>query len=322
MRALPASGGPLAPLRGVERFVFAAHDARRLAAVRFGLFGLLALRLATNGAYGQVADQPQALFDPVSLFKALPHMPSGELTGVVQVAGVLLAALAAAGLAPRLTFPAAYACALFLNLMLNATGKIIHNDVVLMLSLLPLIASPRAASHAWALRLRRRPERPASAPARGAAYGWPIRTAMIVIALAYLFVGAQKLRYSGLDWITTDNLRWVLYASSDVQPDPNQLALFVADRPWLAHLLAAVTVATEIGFISCLRWPRLRWLLVPAAVGLHLGIGLTMHLDYSAQALAVIVVFVDWVVVVELVRRRASPQNRLSTAAAGGSMPR
>ena len=42
-------------------------------------------------------------------------------------------------------------CSIFLNLMLNATGKIIHNDVVLTLCLIALVASPRAASQAWKL---------------------------------------------------------------------------------------------------------------------------------------------------------------------------
>jgi hypothetical protein len=122
---------------------------------------------------------------------------------------------------------------------------------------------------------------------------------MVVVALAYLFVGLQKLRYSGLDWIATDNLRWVLYGSSDAQADPNELALFVADRAWLAHLLAAGTMAVEIGFILCLPFAKLRWLFVPGAVGLHLGIMLAMGLDYSAQALTVIIVFVNWIAVAE-----------------------
>ena len=33
---------------------------------------------------------------------------------------------------------------------------------------------------------------------------------------------------------------------------------------------------------------------VPAVVAMHAGIGLTMHLDYSAMAATVLVVFVDW----------------------------
>ncbi len=97
---------------------------------------------------------------------------------------------------------------------------------------------------------------------------------MVIIGLAYLFVGLQKLRYSGLDWVTSDNLRYVLWASSDAQADPNGLALLVADHALLAHLFAAATLVVEVGFILCLPFARLRWLLVPAAIGLHVG-----HLD-------------------------------------------
>lgn len=287
------------PLRRIEGFVFADEDARRLAAVRIGLFGLLALRLTIND-YGAVAGQPKALFDPVSLFELLPSMPSSGLTSVVQVVGVVAALVAALGLIPRASFPLAFAAALFLNLMMNATGKIIHNDVILTLALVPIVVSPRAATRAWALRLSDRTRQLAPRRTlRGPAYGWPIRTAMIVVALAYLLVGLQKLRYSGFDWITTDNLRFVLYASSDAQAEPNQLALFVADHAWLAHLFAAATIATEVGFILCLPFAKLRWVFVPAVVGLHIGIRLAIGLDYSAQWLTVIIVFVNWVVVRE-----------------------
>lgn len=297
-------------VRAVERFIFAPEDARRLAAVRIGLFGLLAIRLATNDDFAAVAGQPEALFDPVSLFHLLPSMPSPELASVAQVLGVIAALLAAAGLFPRLTFPAAFCVALFLHLMVNATGKIIHNDVVLMLCLMPLVASPRAASAAWSVSLSRHRAVRAGARTKGEAYGWPIRTAMVVVALAYLFAGFQKLRYSGLDWVTTDNLRWVLLASSDAGASPNGLALFVAERDWLVHVFAAGTIALETGFWLCLPFARLRWLLVPGAVSLHFGIYLAMGLDYSAQALSVIIVFVNWVPVVRWLRelpRRPDP---------------
>jgi hypothetical protein len=205
---LPTERSWGSPIAAIERFVFAPEDARRLAALRIGLFGLLAMRLAVND-YGRVAGQPRALFDPISVFELLPSMPSTELTSVVQAIGIAAALLAAAGIWPRASFPAAFASALFLGLILNAAGKVIHNDVVLMLCLLPLLATPRTASRAWALRLSGsdREARPAQSRLTGPAYGWPIRTAMIVVALAYLLVGFQKLRYSGLDWITTDNLR-------------------------------------------------------------------------------------------------------------------
>jgi hypothetical protein len=279
-------------MSAAERWLFAPGSARRLGAVRIGLFSLLAWRLATND-YAAVAGQPQALFDPISLLKLLSSMPSHDVAVTVQVVGVLAALCAAAGRLPRVSFPLALACSIFLNLMLNATGKIIHNDVLLTLCLISLAASPRAASSAYRLPLPWRP-RIAESSASGEAYGWPLRTTMVAIALAYFIVGVQKLRFSGVEWFTSDNLRWVLYASSDAHANPNQTALFVADRAWLAHLLAAGAVALEVGFPLCLRFPRLRWIFVPGVVAMHLGIYLAMGLDYSAQALAVVIVFVDW----------------------------
>jgi hypothetical protein len=295
----------MAPLHAVEGFVFALEDARRLAAVRVGLFGVLALRVATTD-FTTVAGQPAALFDPVSLFHVLPSMPSATMATAVQLCCIPAALLAAGGLAPRLSFPIAFATAVFLELMLNANGKIVHNDLVLTLCLLPLLAAPRTASRAWSIPTpRRRAEGRQGALPVGVAYGWPVRCAMLIIALAYLFVGLQKLRFSGLDWATTDNLRWVLYASSDSHADPNVLALFVADRAWLTHLLAAATLAVEIGFILCLPIPRLRWVFVPGVVGLHLGIWAAMGLNYSAQAAAVVIVFVNWTRVREWSRETA-----------------
>ena len=294
------------PLAALEGFVFAPESARRLASLRIGLFALLALRLAI-GDYGFVAGQPAALFDPVSLFHLLPSMPSTGVVDVLQPLGVVVALLAAGGLWPRATFPAAFALAVFLELMLNATGKIVHNEVLLVLCLLPLLATPRTSCRAWALRPPRGAE---SAEAKthpgercGIAYGWPIRLAMVIVGLAYLIAGLQKLRYSGLDWVTSDNLRYVLWSASDSQAEPNQLGLLVADHAALAHLLAGASLALELGFILCLPFPRLRWILIPSVIGLHVGIRLMMGLDYSAQWLTVLIVFVNWPLVVERIRR-------------------
>lgn len=289
----------MSPIHAVRSFVFAAEDARRLAAIRIALFALLAIRLATNGDYGQVADQPAALFDPVSLFHLLPSMPSSELTTVVQALAVVAALCAAAGAYPRASFPAAFALALFLGLMLNATGKIVHNDVLLMLCLIPLLAAPSAASRVWSLGSRRQPA------FVDPAYGWPIRLAMVIVGLAYLLAGLQKLRFSGLDWVTGDNLRYVLLSASDTQAAPNQLGLFIAEHDPLFHLFAAGALIVELGFILCLPFAKLRWLFIPAAVGLHAGIYLTMDLNYLPQAITAAVVFVNWAWIADAVRSRS-----------------
>jgi hypothetical protein len=283
----------------VCRVIFAPEDARRLAAVRIGLCSLLAVRLEIND-YGAVADQPAALYQPLSYMKLVSSMPSHGLASTAQVIGIAAALLAAAGLWIRVSLPLAFACGLLLNGMLGATGKAVHNDVLLTLCLIPLLVAPSASTDAWAVRVRRKRF---AGQFCGEAYGWQIRTAMAVVASAYFLVGVQKLRYSGIAWATSDNLRWILYASHGGHP--NAVALFVADRAPLAHALAAATLVFETSFPIVLFWPRARWLFIPGAIALHVGIRLALGLDYSAWWLTVLIVFVNWPLVVGRLRSLA-----------------
>ena len=133
-------------MRRVERFLFPAASAERLAALRIGLCAILAGRLAF-GPYTELADQPPELFRPISFMELLPAMPSKSVVVVIQVLGVLAAVLATLGLRTRLALPVAWACAIFLNGMLTSSGKVVHNDLVLLLCLVPLLAAPSA--DAW-----------------------------------------------------------------------------------------------------------------------------------------------------------------------------
>ena len=72
-----------ATLRRVEGWLFAPGDPRRLAAVRVGLCGLLAIRLA-SGPYAELATQPPALFRPISFLRLLDRMPSPEAVAALQ----------------------------------------------------------------------------------------------------------------------------------------------------------------------------------------------------------------------------------------------
>jgi hypothetical protein len=280
-------------MRRAERFLFPTASAERLAALRIGLCAILAGRLAT-GPYAELAGQPPELFRPISFMELLPAMPSKPVAVALQAVGVLAAVLAALGLRTRMALPLAWASAILLNGMLASTGKVVHNDLVLLLCLVPLLGAPSA--DAWSLDARRARAAPGGA---SRLYGWPLQTAAIVVAGAYFFAGLAKLVNSGPAWVTSDNLRWALYASGD-----SGLALFIADRPWLAHALAAGTLLLELGFPLVLFLPRAARLFVPGAVLLHAGIWVAMGLDYSAQAATAVVVFTNWPVVVAAVRRR------------------
>jgi hypothetical protein len=295
----------------LDRWLFAAGDPRRLAALRIGLCAVLAGRLA-QGAFLGLADQDAALFRPVSFMRMLPGMPPRGVVLAVQVAGVATAVLATVGLRTRVAIPVAWGCGLLLNGMVGSMGKLVHNDALLLLAMVPLLAAPSADAWSVDAALRRSP-RPLGLSSR---FGWPVRVAMVVVAGAYFFSGLAKLMLSGPAWVLSDNLRFVLYASSDVRATPNALALFIADRPWLAHAIAAATVLVELGFPVVLWRPRAAWLFVPGAIALHTGIWMAMRLDYWAWVATLLVVFVDWPAVADRLRRSPAPLAPVSAVPA------
>ena len=145
-------------------------------------------------------------------------------------------------------------------------------------------------------------------------YGWPVRTAMVLIAFTYCITGLHKLQYTGLAWASSDNLRWVLYTASDSQ-NGNSLGLFIANHPLLSHLFAWGTLVLECTFPLALLWPVSRWLYVPGVVGMHAGIYATMHLNYVAMASTVVIVYVNWAWIADRLKRRAEARARLGPAA-------
>jgi hypothetical protein len=288
-------------------WAFGPGDPRQLAALRIGLCAALALRLATRpDAYLSLADQERELFRPRSYMTLLDQMPSRPAIAICLVAGIVAAVLAAVGLLSRTMLAIALVAALLLNGMQTSQGKILHNDVLLVLCLIAIVFARHG--DAWSLDacLRRRRRRCGGAVATrlvaGPAYGWPVRTAMLVIAIAYLVAGLHKVAGSGgLGWASSDNMRWLLYVASDEQGH-NASALWIAEHPPIAHFAAYGLLATECLFFLVLLAPRLRWVFVPAVIALHIGTWVTLRLDYSAWAACVVVVFVSWPSVVTRVR--------------------
>jgi hypothetical protein len=279
-------------MRRIEGWLFAPGTAERVASVRIGLCSVLLVRILA-GPFRSLAQQPPASYRPLSFMHLLTSMPPLRVVELVQILGAASAVAAALGLRPRITLPAAWACGVLLDGMATSVGKTVHNDVLLLLAMVPLLAA--RTGDAWTLE-HASPTRGRNDSGRTAsvAYGWPVRTASVVVAGGYFFSGLSKVMFSGPAWITSGNLRWILYASSDGHAAPNVAGLFVANRAWLATLMAAATMIVELGFPIVLWKPKAAWIFVPAAVALHAGIRLTMGLDYSAWALTAVVVFVDW----------------------------
>lgn len=258
-------------------WLFGAESHRRMTRVAVGLALIMGVRIAF-GPYRQLAGQPAALFRPRSFLHLLHHMPPVEVIGALQVVGILGTLLVVAGRLPRTGLAAAWLSLLVLAGLRTSLGKLLHNDALLLLAAVPFLLAPLH-------------ERPGANRAPSRRYGWPLRAALVVVAGSYFFAGVQKLRYSGLAWVTGDNMRHILYdAAAGAKAPTTVVALAIADRPWASHLGAAAILGLELAFPVALLWRRSRPWFAVAAVLMHAATWLTLGLDYWASAAVAVVV--------------------------------
>ncbi len=170
---------------------------------------------------------------------------------------------------------------LLLGAFHSSAGKIMHNEVLLLLATVPLLFSASDA------RIGDRRE--------SLQWGWPPRAAMAVLATVYFLTGVQKLRHTGISWVLGDNMSWVLYAGATSQRTPfPELTTAVAGMHWLTHLMAAGAITLEILAPLLLIWPVTRAVFVVGVCAMHASIGLLMGLDYSGWVLTVLAVTLPW----------------------------
>jgi hypothetical protein len=269
-------------------WLFSPGSELQLTAVITGLAALIGFQLAFF-PWAELAQLPPALIRPVPLLFFLHAMPPAGLIAV-QVAGVIAAALAAAGWRRPATLALAWLAYLVLAALRASRGKIQHNDLLLLIGCVPFLLAPATG---W-LHL--------ATTGRSARWGWPIHTALTFVAGAYFFTGLRKLTVSGIEWVTSDNMRWILYAGANGKAKVPEVALYIADRPWLSHLAAAAVMGFELAFPLLLLHRRARPAIVATAFAFHGGTWLTLGLDYWKYAFVVTLLLVDWQPLVVRVR--------------------
>lgn len=247
---------------------------RYAVAVR-GLALLVALRVAL-GPYPQLAELPDARFEPVSFVHLLDGWPPVAVIVALQAVGsaaALHAVFRRGGRRPA--FVVAWLCYLVLAGLRSSQGKILHNDVLLLLACVPFLVAPDPDDEAEA--------------------SWPLQAAAAVVALGYFLAGVAKLRHSGLAWVTSDNMRYILsWGVVDGRAHFDSWAAWVAERPWLCRLSAAGILGLELGAPVLVGVRRLRPLFVAGAGSLHVVTWFLLGLDYWAWIGVVVVVLVDW----------------------------
>lgn len=267
-------------LARVDRFVFVALPGNRLWVVRSGFAVLFGVRLAI-GQHHRLGGQPPALFRPPLFWRWLDAMPSQEVIAFVQVVGVVAALLALATRRSRVPLVVAWACLVFVDGLLASRGKIMHNDLLALLAVVPVLLGPADA------RLRDHQPQPR--------WGWPVRGATVVVVIAYFCSGLAKVISSGPGWVWSDNMANVLAAAALTdRPVSHGLASFLSQHDLLARALALAALSLELGFVVVLARPRLGPWFAAGAVALHTSIWLTLGLDYWSWVVTAVLVLVDW----------------------------
>lgn len=278
-RLRPAAAN--APARWLETFdarLLAPGSAHRLACVRTVLAASIAVRLAV-GEWSPLAGRPDVLFRPVGVTHLLGGVPSVGVIVTIQVVGLVAAVLAVTGRWPRATLLAGWLALLVLAGVHTSAGKIMHNDVLLLLATVPMLFAPAGA------RIGMR------AQSRG--YGWAPRASLVVVAGVYALTGAQKVLHSGPAWVASDNMSWVLYQGAGAGLAP-ELARWLAAIPLLPSVFAGGALFLELLAPVILAVRRTRPLYVLAAALMHGSIGLFLGLDYSSWVLTVAAVALPW----------------------------
>jgi hypothetical protein len=290
--------------RALDDALWGPETGARLLVVHVGLSLLIGVRIVA-GSYRQLAGTPAALVDPVPLLGWLDRMPSAEVFVALQVVGGLAALAAALRKRPRLAFAVAWVCYLVLAGLRGSRGKVLHNDLLLLWASAPFLLAPA--------RIDRRD------PVPRRRYGWPVRVAIVIVALVYFLAGYHKLRRSGLEWAYGDNMRYVaLWGPSIGASGWEGLARWVGEHLWVARASGVFILGLELTFPVVVFVRRARVWYALAAVVLHVTTWFLLGLDYWAWAVTVPLVLIDWPAAVAGLRARL--QGRRVRRAAGAAV--
>ena len=234
---------------------------------------------------------------------------------------LMVTAMAALGLACRLSLVTLAALNLYLGSTLNSYGFIAHDTTLPTIFLLVLAFAPGASACSLDALIAARRGRGRDWVRLGAPLPvWPVRLLLVVMALVYFAAGYAKLRETGLEWANGNTLQAYitdpqpapyLLADPDTSADafrdgvglesflyssgrPSPIARVIAGSDLLMALCAATSLFWELTFPIVIFVRRaLPWyLLIGVAFHVIVSISFGLH-SFYAFALCY-VVFLDW----------------------------
>jgi len=313
--------------------------------VALRLSGFEISQVSRVGRLDGLSGAPEDLAQPVLLLRLLPLpvAPPSWLGPVI----VLLAVLAAVGIATRASLIALAAMYLYAGSILNSYGFVAHDTTLPMIVLIVLAFAPGVTTCSLDAYLRRRSASDSWTGLGRKVPVWPARLILVVLALIYFSSGYAKLRETGIEWGDGKTLQ--TYAT-DPQPAPYFLQDPDADREAFRDLVGLESFLYSSGtptsllrtlagndlVMAMIATASLLWeLTFPLVIFIrrllpwYLGVGLAFHMIvaltfklYSFYSFPLCyLVFVDWTRVVGYARSWWSGRNRASAMSESGSTP-
>jgi len=228
-----------------------------------------------------MAALPRDLLFPPPLSDWLTALVEPRAVRVAQVVTILASLAAALGLGYRLTAPLAVIGGVYVLGVSQLWGKVNHYHHIVWFAAI-LAVSPSTDALA-----RGRGTIPEPSPA----YGRPLAFVGLLIGLAYFFPGVAKARV-GLEWIWSDNLKYLMYQKWFQLPGFQPL-IALDQYPLALRLLATGVVLFELSFIWLILHRRTRPFAVLGGLAFHAGTALMMGINFWT-IWASYVVFVPW----------------------------
>lgn len=269
------------------RFFFAPRPPALLGFCRL-LFFALVFCFFLGRDYATWGDVPASMLNNrIFLFRLL-HLPIGSHNVLAAIELLWKTALlsSAIGFFTRTSMIAAALSGLYILGVPNNFGKTGHGEGIIIFTTFILAFS--RAGDAWSIDSlvrawrSRDPDRARAMPASGE-YTWPIKLVWLLMSLIMLGAGVTKLRWSGLDWVRTDNLSTTIlqhYYAGYSEP-PTDLGLWIAQHKTLCKVIAGMTILIELTFPLAMFSRAARWMLVPAMFAAQIGIYLMMGVNFT-----------------------------------------
>ena len=261
-------------------------------------------RIAVYGAWlwhvfkdplDKVVEVPLVYFSPIGVLRLVPEpvwqrIYTADFLSALKLAMLVSLTLLVTGVGPFRGI-AVFTC-IMLTLyqgLVRGFGFINHGELAMLYAAYVLAVFPSADAFA----LRRSRSNAASQPL----YQAPMIAVALLLCLAYMFVGVQRLLKGGLEiFVNGTIVHMVALRSFAPGPSGSGYGHLVLEHPWLALMLqVGFPIVTIFELLSplCLFYRPFRWAWIPVMFSFHLATGLLMQIWFTANFLLIFVFLTD-----------------------------